>query len=762
MKILALAILLSLLLEAASASDQASIRFDQARISVSIDQRTISYEDYDQISVGDLLSLPVADLLIQLVAGDSGSVSVVAAGSSFLATVDMEALAHTPTSAGDRYADLAERLGRQARLGEEIVESLGEVWIDGVRYARILIFPVTFLATGELAFHEQITLQCSSQIVSASRISRTSEVLSTTSSDGRREAGSTAADASVDYTIVTAARFGAALEGLATYRRQTGYRVEVMTVEDIESQFSGVDPAEQLRAYLQDFHARGGRFVLLAGDETVVPSRLVYQYNITGVPSGDLLQPSDLYFADLTGDWDVDHDNVWGERTQDHPDLNEELFVGRLPLADSAQFEKYTDNLITYETDPGHGDRAWLSRSLFYSSDQMRDYTGGGQHGMLAASLPGNFQIDTTLAVEQASGSDPAPDNLSASLIDNAASDGYGIVNIIAHGRSDGFVVRSAGYNEWPKSYLLIAEESGDQGCVDSMLFDGKPSFYVSLACDNGGYDLGPIAAERRSIVQTLLGTRDGAVGFVGNTRWGWVSSSYLLHRAFLDSLTTHPDRPAIEAMYQARKVYPYYRDLVYGLNYFGDPALRVYMDLPKTIDLLISGETNERVVTLSSNGSPVADLRVVVTNVAKEIVADGVTDGSGAFSLTGLPSSQLYTLTASKAEFLTFQEELAPPIVTGVDDDPATLPDRFALDQNYPNPFNPSTNISYQLPSQSDVKLSVLNILGQEVAVLVDRSQSAGEYTVVWNAGASASGVYFYRLEAGEFSSVRKMLLVR
>ena len=570
-----------------------------------------------------------------------------------------------------------------------------------------------------------------------------------------------ASDGVIDYTIVTADRFLPALQRLAAFRRQTGYSVEMITIEEIAGAYAGVDPAEQLRAYLQDFHMRGGRFVLLAGDETVVPNRLVYQYNITGQPAVDLLQPSDLYFADLTGDWDTDGDGVWGERTNDSPDLIEELSVGRLPLADSAQFEKYTDNLITYETDPGHGDLAWLTRSLFYSSDQMRDYLGGGQHAALAASLPGGFSVDTLLAVEQASGADPAPNNAAASQIDDATTDAYGMVNIIAHGRSDGFVVRSSGYNDWPKSYLLIAEESGEHGCFDSLFFDGKPSFYVSLACDNGGYDLGPAGAERRSVVQTLLGERDGAVGFVGNTRWGWVSSSYLLHKAFLDSLAAHPEQPAIMAMYRARKAYPYYRDLVYGLNYFGDPALRVYTNRPARIDLLVSGGADQPSVTLSSLGDPLADVRVVITNLAHEIVLDGMTDGDGAFRLDGLPDDQLYTLTVSEAGYVTLQAELGPSIITDIDDEPMSLPDR-ALDQNYPNPFNPATVITYRLPVSAFVRLSVVNVLGQEVASLVKQKQAAGEHAVTWEAGDRASGVYFYRLEAGEFTAVRKMLLVR
>jgi len=89
-------------------------------------------------------------------------------------------------------------------------------------------------------------------------------------------------------------------------------------------------------------------------------------------------------------------------------------------------------------------------------------------------------------------------------------------------------------------------------------------------------------------------------------------------------------------------------------------------------------------------------------------------------------------------------------------------LPEAFCLRQNYPNPFNPTTAICYQLPAISQVDLSIYNTLGQKVATLVSENQPAGYYTVHWDASGLASGVYFYRLEAGEFVQTKKMILVR
>ncbi len=91
-----------------------------------------------------------------------------------------------------------------------------------------------------------------------------------------------------------------------------------------------------------------------------------------------------------------------------------------------------------------------------------------------------------------------------------------------------------------------------------------------------------------------------------------------------------------------------------------------------------------------------------------------------------------------------------------------AGMPKHFALEQNYPNPFNPTTLISYQLPVASTVSLKVYDVLGREVATLVNEQQEVGAYSVTFNANALSSGIYFYRLQAGNFVATKKMMLVK
>ena len=93
-------------------------------------------------------------------------------------------------------------------------------------------------------------------------------------------------------------------------------------------------------------------------------------------------------------------------------------------------------------------------------------------------------------------------------------------------------------------------------------------------------------------------------------------------------------------------------------------------------------------------------------------------------------------------------------------------IPDDFKLEQNYPNPFNPTTIIKYQLPYKAKIELKIYNILGQEIATLINQEQNAGYHTIQFNAneirGGLASGVYFYRIVAGKFVQTKKMLLIK
>ena len=89
-------------------------------------------------------------------------------------------------------------------------------------------------------------------------------------------------------------------------------------------------------------------------------------------------------------------------------------------------------------------------------------------------------------------------------------------------------------------------------------------------------------------------------------------------------------------------------------------------------------------------------------------------------------------------------------------------LPKSFSLSAAYPNPFNPTTTLSFALPIKSDVTLSIYNLQGREVISLVDQNMEAGYHSVVWNADAHASGMYFVKMIAGKYFSTQKLMLIK
>ena len=92
----------------------------------------------------------------------------------------------------------------------------------------------------------------------------------------------------------------------------------------------------------------------------------------------------------------------------------------------------------------------------------------------------------------------------------------------------------------------------------------------------------------------------------------------------------------------------------------------------------------------------------------------------------------------------------------------PFNIPTSYSLSQNFPNPFNPETTIGYSIPKQFHVTLKVYDVLGREITTLINEEKNVGNYNVKFNSAQFASGIYFYRLQAGDYTSTKKMVLLK
>jgi len=755
---------------ATPATDTVSLQFDRSLLESSTGSPArYEFPDCESVPIGQNLSLPARSLLLPLSEGELvKSIHVVSLpGEELGGLIPVTDLRDDVTSDSPLYTSIVAERNNNSRLGFRPVEVLGEIRVGGHRYADLLVFPVTVNAEGRLYFHDSITVSISGRVVSSTELTPRADIYRA----GRRDHPSGAASTGPEYLIVTSPALTKAMQALVKYKNETGFTTELRLIEDILPSYNGRDDAEKLREHLKDFFTAGGRYVLLAGDETVLPIRYAYHNNVSIVPGPGESQVCDLYFADLTGEWDADNDGVWGEKYADRPDIVPELLVGRLPVSTSREATNYIEKLIRYETDPGGDDRSYLERAFFFSSDQMRDYGEDGQHGVITQAYPEWFELDTTSAVELVSGVDPAPSNLSPAELNPVLTNGFGIVNVIAHGRSDGFVLKSSGYNNWPKTYILTDNEGTGHGNFASFSVADKPALYYSLACNNGSFDMDqpPMNHANPHMAQELIGSRGGAVGLVGYSRWGWISSSYILQKAFFDSLFAHPERPAVEALYASKAVLYYYTDLVYGLNYFGDPTLRVYTQVPDKPEIATKVDKYGLDVKVTIAGDPIADCDLILAEEG-EIIGEFTTGSNGDLTISyPFEDTGEYRISVVPDEGTVTQIDFIPSLVTGIEDDPNNrlLPETYGLHQNYPNPFNPTTSISFDLPELSGIRLTVFNILGQVVTSLVDGRLPAGTHTVSWDGTGQAgqrvaSGIYFYRLETEAWSEVKKMIMLK
>lgn len=161
--------------------------------------------------------------------------------------------------------------------------------------------------------------------------------------------------------------------------------------------------------------------------------------------------------------------------------------------------------------------------------------------------------------------------------------------------------------------------------------------------------------------------------------------------------------------------------------------------------ELVINVETEAYPVTVSWELNPENGIEYSI-----------ITEGMGKQVNNLLAQSGSSVMTAGSGGTFRMNAQAAGKIRTG------NLPTQYALAQNYPNPFNPETHIHFELPQDGPVRLVVYDLLGREVATLVNEFKKAGRYDAVFAAGNLASGVYFYRLQANTFDDVKKLLLVR
>jgi len=292
-----------------------------------------------------------------------------------------------------------------------------------------------------------------------------------------------------EYLIITSAELAPAFYPFAFWKNQKGVLTEIVLIEEILSSYSGNDPQAQIREYLKDANGAGATWVLLGGDESIIPVRYAYPGNTSEVPDLHDQQCADLYYADLTGDWDTDGDGIFGEYSQDDPDIYPEVYLGRVPAVSPEEVAIWVSKTLLYEQNPGNGDDEYLTSGLFIVNDQMRDVN---EHNILAELMPDHFNVDASRCAEEPSGGAAEPTQPTGSQVIEVMDEGWGFVSNLNHGGFYYYAAMTPYYNHWPRSNLYgdtVDYEVQTTSSLSHLQETTKYGIHYSISCYTGAYD---------------------------------------------------------------------------------------------------------------------------------------------------------------------------------------------------------------------------------------------------------------------------------
>ena len=399
-----------------------------------------------------------------------------------------------------------------------------------------------------------------------------------------------------EYCVITNRSLAEAFTRLVSWRRQQGIDAGVVCVEDIMSNpyvangdtVSSInDDAGKIRQYLQYAYNNGNgktKSVLFGGDFTILPIRYGagWNYSSASTISTSELIPSDLYFAELNTNWNVDGDPYYGEPNSQF-DYAAELSVGRILCANITDVNNYTDKLLRYELNPGNGDFSYLKKALYTQSDQFQQ---GNQGGIIRSQLHTIFPIDTLIS-EFPSYDSENPSFPYGHDVINTMNERYHYVSWFGHGHPNAVTTLSKGISHDPHYGIFSVEgnipwmENETGNGLNSLTNKDYPMIAYSIACTITPFDVYTDFDEFPNIGYSFTMGKDyGGPALIGNTREGWVSYSYLLQQEFNKKIEGNTIGEA-----QNFAKYNYQRDMKHWLshssNLIGCPNIRIWTDTP-------------------------------------------------------------------------------------------------------------------------------------------------------------------------------------
>ena len=564
--------------------------------------------------------------------------------------------------------------------------------------------------------------------------------------------------------IISPAQFEDELSSLIDLYSNRGLITKIISTDSIYSASSGQDSQEKIRNFIiQEYQNYNVEYVLLGGDVELIPYRGFYCHVQSSIVYEDDDIPADLYYSALDGTWNDNNNNLWGEIGED--DLLPDVSVARIPASNSTELNSLLNKVISYQNSPvlNELNKPLLAGEDLYSNPQT---WGGDYLDLLIGYHEDNGYTTTGI---------PAEDNIEK-LYDRDLSywSGSTLISKINQGKS---FIHHAGHSNTTYVMRLYSSDITNSNFSQVNGVIHNYTLVNTTGCDCGGFDHSDCIGEKMVNIQNF------AVAFIGNSRYGWFNEGQT------EGPSTHLQREFVNALYQDKlfrigeafleskiQTAPWVnapgqweegalRWCFYCNNVLGDPAMGIWTNepIPIQVNYSISPDTSSIDVSVTSEGNPAEGLTCAVLKDSV-LYGVGITDtlGNATVSLEP-PLTEL-----GNAELVVSGYNCLPSsfslMITSTEDDGNKIlaPYETMLYNNYPNPFNPSTNIRFSISDSRFTTLKVYDILGNEVATLVNEEKPAGSYEVNFNASMLASGIYYYRLTAGNFVEIKKMLLLK
>jgi hypothetical protein len=428
-----------------------------------------------------------------------------------------------------------------------------------------------------------------------------------------------------NYLLITTDAFVSYFQPLVDWRTKQGFNGEILTVNTISSTYPGRDVPEKIRnAIIYYFQNRGLIFVVLGGDGDIayVPKRGVHAYCN---PYTETSMPCDLYFSDLTGSWDGDHDSTFGEVPSDSIDFYPDVYVGRASVSNTTQATTFVNKVLTFEKNPPTD---YLKRMLLPSVMLFSSY-----------SWHGHFANDSIAAITPAGWTDRSIlDPTTPTPMRDSLNNGFEFCCVNCHGNEVGFYTAS--------SQLIYGTATASSQANGNKLF-----ILNSIACHSGAFDY-----SSDCLAEAMMNNPNGgAVATIQNSRYGWGMPPYLgpsewMDVKFYDFLFNKDSfyigiaHARSKSMYTAQGLSDdCWRWCIYELNLFGDPAMAMWQDVPQNItaqypQVVPLGPSNV-VVNVSRAGTPVNHALVSIQK-GTEVYEQGYTNMLGSATISITPTS--------------------------------------------------------------------------------------------------------------------------